>query len=74
MRPEVERIEGNPRIRNVEPVKVTEQELNAATNESIQRRQVALDRVTGPRRSPGTDPGPDASRSLRFNSGGKKQN
>jgi hypothetical protein len=35
MRPEVERIEGNPRIRNVEPVKVTEQELNAATNESI---------------------------------------
>jgi hypothetical protein len=41
MRPEVERIEGNPRIRNVEPVKVTEQELNAATNESIQRRQVS---------------------------------
>lgn len=35
MRPEVERIEGNPRIRNVEPVKVTEQELNAAINENI---------------------------------------
>jgi subtilisin family serine protease len=34
LRPEVERIEGNPRIRNVEPVKVTEQELRAAS-ESI---------------------------------------
>lgn len=34
MRPEVERIEGNPRIQNLEPVKVTEQELNAAINTS----------------------------------------
>jgi serine protease AprX len=34
LRPEVERIDGNPRIRNVDPVRVTEQELKAA-NESI---------------------------------------
>ena len=34
LRSEVERIEGNPRVRNVEPVKVTEQELNAAIIQS----------------------------------------
>jgi subtilisin family serine protease len=34
-RPEVARIEGNPRIRNVEPVKVTEQELRAAIDANI---------------------------------------
>src|SRR5262249_17372575 len=31
-RPEVARIEGNPRIRNLEPVKLTEAELQAALN------------------------------------------
>lgn len=31
-RPEVARIEGNPRIRNIEPVRITEEELEAAIN------------------------------------------
>jgi subtilisin family serine protease len=34
-RPEVARIEGNPRIRNIEPVKVTEEELRAAIDATI---------------------------------------